>query len=289
MSLLALFVVLVFLLLAGVMPLVATPLIAWSKGFKWYFWLFASSLFGLLVVAILPSANRPGLTAEEQHQRRQKGNRAGSGMAMLTVGLLVFRVVAELTGGLPGSPPEPGAGQPAESVWESSYHPIRIGYGPAWKILDGSQDADDSMQVALIDQSDGKSYMVFVTPFEPGFEVADEACFAAMRRKMLSMDEPNRLVDETDLQFHGAVFRRFRFMVNAEDSGTARCYVFVRRIDKQLIVVEWTIPCEGDAVHDDSVPVELTALDDNVLLFEGPLPSLPPSAALSRPLNFKVL
>jgi len=254
-----------------VLPVAVTPLIAARKGFKWYFWLLAGSLFGLLVVAILPAANTPGLSEEEQQRRRQKGDRAGSGLTFLTLALIVFQFVSQVKDAFRRITGGPTAEQVEGSFWQSRFHPIRVAYGPPWTMIDALRDSEDRVLAGCIDNADGKSYVIVAEPDVPQAEMTDEEVFDTVREEMLDAHPDNRFIDETDRQFHGALCRRLRFRIQTEKWGTMCTYVHIRRTGERYLAVQWSFPCGEDPADIDRIPPELKELDRGVRLYANGL------------------
>jgi hypothetical protein len=61
----------------GFLFLLAPPLVARAKGFRWEPWAVPSGLLGFAAVLLLPSARTPGLSAAERGARAWHGNWAG--------------------------------------------------------------------------------------------------------------------------------------------------------------------------------------------------------------------
>lgn len=248
--------VLIFVVL-GVLPMVGTPLIAARKGFKWYYWLLAGSLFGLLLVAILPAANQSRLSEEEQERRRHKGDRAGSGLTFFSVGVVVVSIVM----GVRDSRRE-------TAVWQSRFHPIRVPYGPPWTLIEGARDSEDAASVGFVDTSGGKSYSIRVDADVPQAELPDVKLFPGFREYVLRANRGIRLIDAADGQLHGVACRRFRFWIRTDEGQTVCTYVYLWRAAGKRVGLEWSFPCEADAPDPDRIPEEIESLDRGVVLFE---------------------
>jgi uncharacterized membrane protein YgcG len=63
--------------------LVAPPLLAARKGYTWYLWTLACGVFGLLMLAFLPSTNNPQVGEQVNRSRRQLGNTVGAVLSAL--------------------------------------------------------------------------------------------------------------------------------------------------------------------------------------------------------------
>jgi hypothetical protein len=85
--------------LLGFLFLVAPPLVARAKGFRWWPWAVPSGMLGFLAVLLLPSARSPGLAASERAARSRHGSWAGVAQAIVGVAALVAGVARALTPG----------------------------------------------------------------------------------------------------------------------------------------------------------------------------------------------
>lgn len=263
----------IFLLV--VLPAVVTPLLAHKKGFQWYYWLFAGSWLGLVIVGVLPAANAPRLLPEEQKRRRDKAFRAGTGVTALAVGIAAFRAGSPMVENLRSPPEEPARQEALGMFWQSRFHPVRVAYGPPWVLSRVACDSEDGLLAEFVDRSDGKSYTVLVATDVPETERSNEVAYDRLRRSTLALDPANKLIDETDCRFHGAVFHRFRFKVHDPDAGPVCCHWYVRGVGTERIAVGWSFPYDDQLVKSDRIPPALKAFDAQVELYEGPVDDSP--------------
>lgn len=80
--------------LLGLIALVTGALAA-RKGYRFFNWMFAGGIIGLLILCFLPFANAPGLPAAEQRTRAEKGNIIGRNISLVVVALAILRVIVE--------------------------------------------------------------------------------------------------------------------------------------------------------------------------------------------------
>jgi len=83
-------------LLLLILIFVVPPLLAARKGYKWYLWIFALGMVGLIVLAFLPFANKPQLAPEEQLRLRKRGNMIGGVLTAVNVGWVALNILVLL-------------------------------------------------------------------------------------------------------------------------------------------------------------------------------------------------
>src|SRR5262249_7117216 len=124
-----LYIVLAFGAALILLSVVVPPVVAARKGYKWYLWLPGGGMFGLLILAFLPAANKPEQSAEEQQRLRSAGNGIGGILSALSLGFFVFRLVMGMASTFQRTPEEQIRPQPKNaSVWKSRFHPVRVAY-----------------------------------------------------------------------------------------------------------------------------------------------------------------
>jgi hypothetical protein len=85
--------------LTGFLFLVAPPLVARAKGFRWWPWAVPSGLLGFPAVFLLPSARAPGLAAAERAARAWHGSWVGVAQAIVGGAALVAGVARAVARG----------------------------------------------------------------------------------------------------------------------------------------------------------------------------------------------
>lgn len=88
---------LIFLAVSGAsfISFVASPLIAWRKGYAPYLWLFACGPIGLIVIACLPAANT-AQTPEQMELMQARANTTGAiltGLALVISAMLIVPAI----------------------------------------------------------------------------------------------------------------------------------------------------------------------------------------------------
>ncbi len=71
-------------------------IIANAKGFNPILWFFAAGLLGLIVVSVLPSANKAKEDPEEYDKRRKKADRWGYGILIFAGIMIIIRILGSL-------------------------------------------------------------------------------------------------------------------------------------------------------------------------------------------------
>jgi hypothetical protein len=234
--------------------LVGTPLLAAKKGFYWPFWLLAGFIpcFGLFVVLVLPSANAKDLSFDERERRRLAGRNVGIGFTAFTILVAMVRGSGILD-----------SSQSAQiSTWQDQKNRISVTYDPTWKLTSTPIDGQDEVQVEFVDGSGFYLYRARVEAALPA-GVDQEQVFRRMRDLVLRMNVGSQLIDERDVIFHDAGYRRMRFKLQT-DKAIMSSYTYVRIAPSALIVVEWIFPSSGEGNH--QVPAEFYQLDSGVEL-----------------------
>lgn len=87
----------VLLALFGLVVVIAPPLEARAKGFRWWLWVIPN-VVGLVTVFLLPSARDSGLSAAQRAARTRYGNWTGTAQTALALTCLVGGLVRSATG-----------------------------------------------------------------------------------------------------------------------------------------------------------------------------------------------
>jgi hypothetical protein len=85
--------IVLFLIMAGINFYIAD-----RKGFNPWAWILAAGFLGLLVIALLPSANDPDLDIEIMEKRRRTGTNTGIGISIagILISLILILVISTL-------------------------------------------------------------------------------------------------------------------------------------------------------------------------------------------------
>ncbi len=160
------------------------------------------------------------------------------------------------------------ATEDAPLEWRSRHLPVDLDYSPPWTLITPSQDSQHRVVVGLIDQNDGKSYVIKVDADVPQSEVSDSAYFDAVKEQMTTHRAGNTLVDERDVELHGAIFHRFRFTMQNPKWDHLFCQVlYVRRTGTHVISCQLNFPIES--VSRLEMPTSLVELNRRIRLFES--------------------
>ena len=74
----------------GIAMCVGLAMWASRKGFNPALWFLGGGLLGIIVLACMPSATKPGITGEQAHSRTVAGNIAGGVLSGLVAVVLVL-------------------------------------------------------------------------------------------------------------------------------------------------------------------------------------------------------
>jgi hypothetical protein len=76
-------------LVISIVVMIAMGLIAYKKGFKPWLWILAGGLPGIIVLALMPSANAEGIDEATQEKRRKMGNKTGAVISAVVIVLII--------------------------------------------------------------------------------------------------------------------------------------------------------------------------------------------------------
>jgi len=80
-------------LIIGIAFTIAMAIVAYKKGFNWLLWILPGGVIGLIVVALMPSANADGIDDAEKEKRRKRGNTVGAVLSVIALVLIIFFVL----------------------------------------------------------------------------------------------------------------------------------------------------------------------------------------------------
>jgi len=151
--------------------------------------------------------------------------------------------------------------------WSSAFHPVRIRYSSPWSLIRPTQDSQDKVLVGLIDNCDGKSIVIKVAEDVSRDDLSDASYFNAIKELLVSHNEGNKFVDETNEHFHGASYRRMRFIVNNEKWNHLFCQTaYARRTGEYAVTCQISYPIDSES--NVEFPAEIVRLLEQLQLFE---------------------
>ena len=157
--------------------------------------------------------------------------------------------------------------QAKDRSWSSAHHSVRVLYGPQWHRIEPSIDSTEKLLLGFIDNVDGTSYTVKISP-DVGREILPDAqYFDAIKDQILSAHPANKLIDEGDVTFHGKSFRRLRFRVHTDKWGQLSMSTYTHRTGAQLVAVQIAFPFDVRTTDEDVLPPALSNLDESTQLF----------------------
>jgi hypothetical protein len=56
-----------------------------NKGYKWYYWILALGLVGLIVILLMPDTTKSGLSDDERIKMRNRGERTGGILSVISI------------------------------------------------------------------------------------------------------------------------------------------------------------------------------------------------------------
>ena len=152
--------------------------------------------------------------------------------------------------------------------WLSKHHPIAVKLPQGWEVVSPFKDTAEGVTVAVIDNTDGCSMVVKVTPDVPHETVSDERYFTAVREQMINHSPENRLIDETEIVFENATYHRMRFTMQNKTFKTLFCQnLYTRRTGALSIGCQLNYPISSAANLE--FPKKMIRLLEGLELFES--------------------
>lgn len=235
------------------------PLYAAYRGFTWYYWVVGGGMFGLVILATLPSPKKKGLSAEEREAARKYGNRAGMALSTLSIGITVGGIFWNIADQMLA------AYQAKKGiVWESKYHPVQVVYESPWQLSGSSRDLKEQANASFVETENGLSYHVFLSaPVEEGLGPL-EVRIELFRKAIVDGNPEIEFMDQTEVPFHGKSYLRLRFKVQDSELGMLSMQYFILPPDSRTVVslsYPWT-----DSVASAELPPAIKAFDAGVKL-----------------------
>lgn len=155
----------------------------------------------------------------------------------------------------------------AGTEWHSENFDISAALGDGWQEMHVNSPGDtfdrpgDLLQ-GFLKPSGTCSYIIKVEKDVPLDQLSLEDYLDANRTQYTS-HPAYELIDESDVDFHGRRFHRFRLKVEGA-KGPAAMYSHIFRDGTNLVSVQWTFPIETDGQI--SVPDAITQFDERVAI-----------------------
>jgi hypothetical protein len=149
--------------------------------------------------------------------------------------------------------------------WKSQHFDVSASMPIGWRTSHISSPGDtydrpDGLVAAFLNDSGPFSYIIRVENDSPLEQLSINDYLAAVKSQYQS-HPAYTFVDESDLDFHGHVFHRFRFKVTG-NKGPNGVPIWIYRDGTHLVTIQMTFPMGSDGVID--VPEPLANFDRGV-------------------------
>lgn len=151
-----------------------------------------------------------------------------------------------------------------EPTWSSKHRELEVTYSEPWSKI-ASLDLRKKTLFGLIDNTDGKSYLIKITPDVSQEELSDEQYYSAFTELTLAKNEQNVLLEENDTIFHGQHFHQFIFVLHTEKWGVLKEHALIRRADGVMSGFQLAYPIKAEDSKTATMPEQLVELDKNIL------------------------
>jgi hypothetical protein len=155
----------------------------------------------------------------------------------------------------------------AEKQWRSKHLDISAILSDGWRTTHVASPGDtydrpNELLAAFLNTYGPYSYIIKVEEDVPLDQLSLEDYLTANRNQYTSQPA-YELIDETDLNFHGHQYHRFRLKV-AGTKGANSMYAHIFRNGHRLISVQWTFPISGGGAIE--VPESIANFDKGVTI-----------------------
>jgi hypothetical protein len=148
-------------------------------------------------------------------------------------------------------------------LWESKERKISFQCYAPWTLLP-TLDTKTTTMTGVIDNSDGKSYIIHITDDVPKEKLSDESYFGGVRKTMLQANSKNRLIKEDSIPFHGQIFHRQAYFMHTDNWGLLKQISFVKRTGKEFYSIQVAFPTQESDSIDITIPPHLIEFDKGV-------------------------
>lgn len=157
--------------------------------------------------------------------------------------------------------------QPADSIktWQSKNRDLSFKYSTPWELVP-VLDIKKQTMVGVIDQSDGKSYIIQYFDDVPTYRLSTQQYLNGIKKTMLQPNPKNNLLLEDSLVFHNHITYRQVYLMYTEKWGLLKQYQYVIRTGKEMITVQILFPTTESAAKHQDIPQQLLDFDKSVKL-----------------------
>src|SRR5437763_1536103 len=141
--------------------------------------------------------------------------------------------------------------------WESKERKISFLYYSPLTLLP-TLDKKSETLTGVIDNNDGKSYVVHIGDDISKEKFNDKAYFNDIKRTMIRPNLKNRLIKEDSITFHGQIFHRQIYFMYTPNWGLLKQLIFVRRTGTEFYSIQISFPTQESDSVDTDLPKQVT-------------------------------
>jgi len=156
-----------------------------------------------------------------------------------------------------------GQSQDSTSNWICENRPLSFNLYKPWTKLP-TLDTKEKTLTGVIDNSDGKSYIIQITDDIPQNRLSNKKYFEGVKAAMLKPNAKNKLLSEDTLTFHNMPAHRQTYLMYTDKWGLLKQINYVVRNGIQFISVQILFPTDELSYLKDSIPNELLQFDNTV-------------------------
>jgi hypothetical protein len=156
-----------------------------------------------------------------------------------------------------------GQSQDSISSWTCESRILTFSLYKPWTKLP-TLDTKEKTLTGVIDNSDGKSYIIQITDDIPQSRLSDKTYFEEVKQTMLKPNEKNKLVSEDTWMFHNMPTHRQTFLMYTDKWGLLKQINYVFRNGVEFISVQILFPVDEASYLKDSIPEALVKFDKTV-------------------------
>lgn len=150
------------------------------------------------------------------------------------------------------------------NIWESNFHDFYIEYNSSWSIIEPTLDTKEKLLFAIIDNSDGKSYVVKIAPDLHQNMLSNKNYYQSTKEQMLAANPKNKLIQESEKYLHGKEFHEQTYLMYTKKWGLLKQHALIHRTGKKMFSIQYCYPIKSESDANIEIPLEIIKLDGNV-------------------------
>ncbi len=154
--------------------------------------------------------------------------------------------------------------QDSVNIWKSNHRDLHFEYQTPWTLVP-ALDITSQTLVGVIDNKDGKSYIIQFFDDVPKERLSNENYLNGIKQTMLQPNPKNKLILEDSVLFHEQKSYRQIYLMYTEKWGLLKQFNYVIRTGKELITVQILFPTKELGASND-IPSQLVEFDKLVKL-----------------------